>query len=82
MPDCGNCALTVVLVKKFAETSANLIPLEIFDYAHDTESMRRTPRFVNSRTAYQRYVILNPQSRYSAPAVGSDSEDRDGFAPF
>jgi 4-hydroxy-tetrahydrodipicolinate reductase len=32
---CGNFALTVVLMQKFAETAARLIPQwEIFDYAH------------------------------------------------
>lgn len=33
---CGNFALTVVLLQKFAEAAAKLIPQwEIFDYAHD-----------------------------------------------
>lgn len=33
---CGNFALTVVLLQKFAETAAKLIPQwEIIDYAHD-----------------------------------------------
>jgi 4-hydroxy-tetrahydrodipicolinate reductase len=33
---CGNFALTVVLLQKFAESAARLIPQwEIFDYAHD-----------------------------------------------
>ena len=33
---CGNFALTVVLMQKFAEAAARLIPQwEIFDYAHD-----------------------------------------------
>ena len=33
---CGNFALTVVLMQKFAETAARLIPQwEIIDYAHD-----------------------------------------------
>jgi 4-hydroxy-tetrahydrodipicolinate reductase len=33
---CGNFALTVVLLQKFAETAAGLIPQwEILDYAHD-----------------------------------------------
>ena len=33
---CGNFALTVVLMQKFAETAAKLIPQwEIIDYAHD-----------------------------------------------
>jgi 4-hydroxy-tetrahydrodipicolinate reductase len=33
---CGNFALTVVLLQKFAETAARLIPQwEIIDYAHD-----------------------------------------------
>ncbi len=33
---CGNFALTVVLLQKFAETAAKLIPRwEIIDYAHD-----------------------------------------------
>jgi 4-hydroxy-tetrahydrodipicolinate reductase len=33
---CGNFALTVVLLQKFAETAAKLIPQwEILDYAHD-----------------------------------------------
>ena len=33
---CGNFALTVVLLQKFAEAAARLIPQwEIFDYAHD-----------------------------------------------
>src|SRR5207245_2531571 len=33
---CGNFALTVVLLQKFAEAAAKLIPnWEIIDYAHD-----------------------------------------------
>jgi 4-hydroxy-tetrahydrodipicolinate reductase len=33
---CGNFALTVVLLQKFAEAAAKLIPQwEVFDYAHD-----------------------------------------------
>jgi dihydrodipicolinate reductase len=33
---CGNFALTAVLMQKFAETAAKLIPQwEIIDYAHD-----------------------------------------------
>jgi 4-hydroxy-tetrahydrodipicolinate reductase len=35
---CGNFALTVVLLQKFAETAARLIPQwEIIDYAHDSK---------------------------------------------
>jgi 4-hydroxy-tetrahydrodipicolinate reductase len=35
---CGNFALTVVLLQKFAEVAAKLIPQwEIFDYAHDNK---------------------------------------------
>ena len=35
---CGNFALTVVLLQKFAETAARLIPQwEIVDYAHDSK---------------------------------------------
>lgn len=35
---CGNFALTVVLLQKFAEAAAKLIPQwEIFDYAHDAK---------------------------------------------
>lgn len=35
---CGNFALTVVLLQKFAEAAARLIPQwEIFDYAHDNK---------------------------------------------
>jgi len=35
---CGNFALTVVLLQKFAETAAKLIPQwEIIDYAHDAK---------------------------------------------
>ncbi len=35
---CGNFALTVVLLQKFAESAARLIPQwEIIDYAHDDE---------------------------------------------
>lgn len=36
---CGNFALTVVLLQKFAETAAKLIPQwEIIDYAHDDKA--------------------------------------------
>ena len=36
---CGNFALTVVLLQKFAETAAKLIPQwEILDYAHDAKA--------------------------------------------
>lgn len=36
---CGNFALTVVLLQKFAETAARLIPQwEIIDYAHDDKT--------------------------------------------
>lgn len=36
---CGNFALTVVLLQKFAETAARLIPQwEIIDYAHDDKA--------------------------------------------
>jgi 4-hydroxy-tetrahydrodipicolinate reductase len=36
---CGNFALTVVLLQKFAEAAAKLIPQwEIFDYAHDDKA--------------------------------------------
>ena len=36
---CGNFALTVVLLQKFAEAAARLIPQwEIIDYAHDAKA--------------------------------------------
>lgn len=47
---CGNFALTVVLLQKFAEAAAKLIPQwEIFDYAHDGTGrwMPRVALFAN-----------------------------------
>jgi 4-hydroxy-tetrahydrodipicolinate reductase len=51
---CGNFALTVVLLQKFAETAAKLIPQwEIIDYAHDekTDAPSGTARELAARLA-------------------------------
>jgi 4-hydroxy-tetrahydrodipicolinate reductase len=57
---CGNFALTVVLLQKFAETAAKLIPQwEIFDYAHDdkVDAPSGTVRELVSRLA----KVASPQ---------------------
>ena len=57
---CGNFALTVVLLQKFAETAAKLIPQwEIFDYAHDdkVDAPSGTVRELVSRLA----MVASPQ---------------------
>ncbi len=51
---CGNFALTVVLLQKFAEAAARLIPQwEIIDYAHDdkVDAPSGTARELASRLA-------------------------------
>ena len=51
---CGNFALTVVLLQRFAETAARLIPQwEIIDYAHDakTDAPSGTARELAARLA-------------------------------
>jgi 4-hydroxy-tetrahydrodipicolinate reductase len=55
---CGNFALTVVLLQKFAETAAKLIPQwEIIDYAHDdkVDAPSGTARELSARLSKVRY---------------------------
>jgi len=58
---CGNFALTVVLLQKFAETAARLIPQwEIVDYASDSkvDAPSGTARELASRRGYQVLVSV------------------------
>jgi 4-hydroxy-tetrahydrodipicolinate reductase len=58
---CGNFALTVVLLQKFAETAAKLIPQwEIIDYAHDdkVDAPSGTARELATRLAKVRHPEL------------------------
>ena len=53
---CGNFALTVVLLQKFAEAAARLIPQwEIIDYAHAGKV--DAPRGTARELAYRLYVL-------------------------
>jgi 4-hydroxy-tetrahydrodipicolinate reductase len=57
---CGNFALTVVLLQKFAETAARLIPQwEIFDYAHDDKV--DAPSGTVRELAYRLSKVAQPQ---------------------
>ena len=58
---CGNFALTVVLLQKFAETAAKLIPQwEIIDYAHDDKA--DVPSGTARELAYRLSKVRAPQS--------------------
>lgn len=57
---CGNFALTVVLLQKFAEAAARLIPQwEIIDYAHDDKV--DAPSGTARELAYRLSKVRNPQ---------------------
>ena len=62
---CGNFALTVVLLQKFAEAAARLIPQwEIIDYAHDGKAdVRAAPR-ASWRSGFRRCARRNPRCRW------------------
>ncbi|MBA3033737.1 MAG: 4-hydroxy-tetrahydrodipicolinate reductase [Gammaproteobacteria bacterium] len=56
---CGNFALTVVLLQKFAETAARLIPQwEIIDYAHDNKA--DAPSGTARELAFRLSKVRNP----------------------
>jgi 4-hydroxy-tetrahydrodipicolinate reductase len=57
---CGNFALTVVLLQKFAETAARLIPQwEIIDYAHDDKV--DAPSGTARELAFRLSKVRNPE---------------------
>jgi 4-hydroxy-tetrahydrodipicolinate reductase len=57
---CGNFALTVVLLQKFAEAAAKLIPQwEIFDYAHDDKI--DAPSGTARELAHRLSAVASPQ---------------------
>ncbi len=57
---CGNFALTVVLLQKFAEAAARLIPQwEIIDYAHDDKV--DAPSGTARELAFRLSKVRNPQ---------------------
>lgn len=57
---CGNFALTVVLLQKFAETAARLIPQwEIIDYAHDDKV--DAPSGTARELAFRLSRVRNPE---------------------
>ena len=61
---CGNFALTVVLLQKFAEAAAKLIPQwEIIDYAHD-DKIDAPSGSASSRLAYRKFAVPNLRSRW------------------
>lgn len=68
---CGNFALTAVLLMRFAETAAKLIPQwEIIDYAHDTkvDAPSGTARELAARLAkVRRPALAVPLDRTAGP---------------
>ncbi len=57
---CGNFALTVVLLQKFAEAAARLIPQwEIIDYAHDDKA--DAPSGTARELAFRLSKVRNPE---------------------
>lgn len=79
---CGNFALTVVLLQKFAESAAKLIPQwEIIDYAHDdkVDAPSGTARELAARMAKVRHPqptipidkTVGPREARGAPLSGS-----------
>ena len=60
---CGNFALTAVLLQKFAEVAAKLVPQwEIFDYAHDDK--RDAPSGTVRELANRLSKVRRPESRF------------------
>ena len=79
---CGNFALTVVLLQKFAEAAAKLIPQwEIFDYAHDgkvdvpsgtvRELAARLSKVRSPETTVPLDKIVGPRETRGATMAGS-----------
>ena len=63
VPACGNFALTAVLLQKFAEVAAKLVPQwEIFDYAHDDK--RDAPSGTVRELANRLSKVRRPESRF------------------
>jgi 4-hydroxy-tetrahydrodipicolinate reductase len=84
---CGNFALTVVLLQKFAEAAAKLIPQwEIIDYAHDDKADAPSGTASSSRPACPRCAVPSPRSRSIAPwgpgKPGAPPCRRPRFTPF
>jgi 4-hydroxy-tetrahydrodipicolinate reductase len=72
---CGNFALTVVLLQRFAETAATLIPQwEIIDYAHDDkiDAPSGTARELAARLA----KVRNPKLTVRLDAIDGKREAR------
>lgn len=72
---CGNFALTVVLLQKFAETAARYIPQwEVIDYAHDgkRDAPSGTARELASRLA----TVRAPQPTVPLEQTAGDREAR------
>ena len=72
---CGNFALTVVLLQKFAEAAARLIPQwEIIDYAHDDKV--DAPSGTARELAFRLSKVRNPE-----PTVPLDEDRRPSRDP-
>jgi 4-hydroxy-tetrahydrodipicolinate reductase len=72
---CGNFALTVVLLQKFAEAAARLIPQwEIIDYAHDDKV--DAPSGTARELAFRLSKVRNPQPTVPLAATVGPRETR------
>ena len=72
---CGNFALTVVLLQKFAETAARIIPQwEIIDYAHDDKV--DAPSGTARELAFRLSRVRNPEPTIPLPDTIGPPEAR------